>query len=53
MQGFASLDVLMFSGVRDPNADGLLYGAYTQLSQLDVDISELINAWTRRTPIAS
>lgn len=53
MQGFASLDVLMFCGVRDPNAENLLYGVYTQLSQLDVDTSELINAWTCRTPIAS
>lgn len=43
----------MFSGVRDPNAENLLYGVYTQLSQHDVDTRELVNAWTCRAPIAS
>ncbi|WP_323771804.1 quinohemoprotein amine dehydrogenase subunit beta [Antarctobacter sp.] len=42
VQDFASLEVLMFSGVRDPNAENLLYGVYTQLSKHDVDTRELI-----------
>lgn len=42
IQDFASLEVLMFSGVRDPNADNLLYGVYTQLSKHDVEKNELI-----------
>lgn len=42
IQDFASLEVLMFTGVRDPNADNLLYGVYTQLSKHDVDTGELI-----------
>lgn len=42
IQDFASLEVLMFSGVRDPNADNLLYGVYTQLSKHDVDKRELV-----------
>ena len=42
IRDFASLEVLMFSGVRDPNADNLLYGVYTQLSKHDVDTKTLI-----------
>lgn len=42
IQDFASLEVLMFSGVRDPNAENLLYGVYTQLSKHDVETRELI-----------
>jgi quinohemoprotein amine dehydrogenase beta subunit len=42
IQDFASLEVLMFSGVRDPNAPNLLYGVYTQLSKHDVETRELI-----------
>lgn len=42
VQDFASLEVLMFSGVRDPNNDDLLYGVYTQLSKHDVAKQELI-----------
>ncbi|MDW4497373.1 quinohemoprotein amine dehydrogenase subunit beta [Sulfitobacter sp. D35] len=42
LQDFASLEVLMFSGVRDPNAENLLYGVYTQLSKHDVETRELI-----------
>lgn len=42
VQDFASLEVLMFSGVRDPNNEDLLYGVYTQLSKHDVAREELI-----------
>ena len=42
IQDFASLEVLMFSAVRDPHADNLLYGVYTQLSKHDVGTNELI-----------
>lgn len=42
VQDFASLEVLMFSGVRDPNNEDLLYGVYTQLSKHDVAKEELI-----------
>ena len=42
IQDFASLEVLMFSAVRDPNAENLLYGVYTQLSKHDVEKRELI-----------
>ncbi len=42
IQDFASLEVLMFSAVRDPNQDNLLYGVYTQLSKHDVEKRELI-----------
>lgn len=42
IQDFASLEVLMFTGVRDPNAPNLLYGVYTQLSKHDVEKQELI-----------
>lgn len=42
VQDFTSFEVLMFSGVRDPNADNLLYGVYTQLSKHDVETQELI-----------
>jgi quinohemoprotein amine dehydrogenase beta subunit len=39
---FASLEVLMFSGVRNPQAPSELYGVYTQLSKHDLDRNELI-----------
>lgn len=39
---FASLEVIMFSGVRDPNDKSKLYGVYTQLSKHDVEKKELI-----------
>lgn len=39
---FASFEVIMFTGVRDPNAPNLLYGVYTQLSKHDVETGELI-----------
>lgn len=42
IQDFASLEVLMFTGVRDPNNENLLYGVYTQLSKHDVAKQELI-----------
>ena len=42
IQDFASLEVLMFTGVRDPNAPNLLYGVYTQLSKHDIEKRELI-----------
>ena len=39
---FASLEVIMFSGVRDPNDKTKLYGVYTQLSKHDLEKKELI-----------
>jgi quinohemoprotein amine dehydrogenase beta subunit len=39
---FASFEVIMFSAVRDPNAENLLYGVYTQLSKHDIATGELI-----------
>ena len=42
MQDFASLEVIMFSAVRDPNDKSKLYGVYTQLSKHDVETKELI-----------
>ena len=39
---FASLEVLMFSAVRNPHAENELYGVYTQLSKHDVETRELI-----------
>ncbi|WP_425101828.1 quinohemoprotein amine dehydrogenase subunit beta [Tropicibacter sp. S64] len=42
VQDFTSFEVLMFSAVRDPNAENLLYGVYTQLSKHDVETKELI-----------
>ncbi len=42
IQDFASLEVIMFSAVRDPNDKSKLYGVYTQLSKHDVEKKELI-----------
>ena len=42
IRDFASLEVLMFSAVRDPNEPNMLYGVYTQLSKHDVDKKELV-----------
>lgn len=42
IQDFASLEVLMFTAVRHPSAENLLYGVYTQLSKHDVETRELI-----------
>jgi len=42
IEDFASLEVIMFSAVRDPNDKSLLYGVYTQLSKHNVDTRELI-----------
>lgn len=42
LRDFASLEVLMFSGVRNPQAPNELFGVYTQLSKHDVDTGELI-----------
>jgi quinohemoprotein amine dehydrogenase beta subunit len=42
IKDFAPFEVIYFSAVRDPNADNLLYGVYTQLSKHDVDTGELI-----------
>lgn len=42
IEDFASLEVIMFSAIRDPNDTSKLYGVYTQLSKHDVDKKELI-----------
>jgi quinohemoprotein amine dehydrogenase beta subunit len=42
IEDFAPFEVIMFSAVRDPNDDNLLYGVYTQLSKHDLEKSELI-----------
>lgn len=42
VRDFASLEVLMFSGVRNPQAPNELYGVYTQLSKHDLDTNELV-----------
>ena len=42
IQDFASIEVLMFSAVRNHHAPNLLYGVYTQLSKHDVEKRELI-----------
>lgn len=42
IQDFASFEVIMFSGVRNPQAPNELYGVYTQLSKHDVATKELI-----------
>jgi len=39
---FASLEVIMFSAVRNPKAPNELYGVYSQLSKHDVDSNKLI-----------
>ncbi len=39
---FASIEVLMFSAVRDPRNANHLYGVYTQLSKHDLESRELI-----------
>lgn len=39
---FASFEVIMFSGVRNPKAPNELYGVYTQLSKHDIEKKELI-----------
>lgn len=42
IQDFASLEVLMFTAVRNPRAENELYGVYTQLSKHDVETRKLI-----------
>ncbi|MCT8328061.1 quinohemoprotein amine dehydrogenase subunit beta [Albidovulum sediminis] len=42
IKDFASFEVIMFSAVRNPNAENELYGVYTQLSKHDVATGELI-----------
>lgn len=42
IKDFASLEVLMFTAVRDPNDANLLYGVYTQLSKHNLETGELI-----------
>ncbi len=42
IKDFASFEVIMFSGVRNPRAPNELYGVYTQLSKHDVETGELI-----------
>ena len=42
IKDFASLEVLMFSAVRNPHAENELYGVYTQLSKHDVETGELV-----------
>ncbi len=42
MRDFASIEVLMFSGVRNPHKPNELFGVYTQLSKHDVDSGTLI-----------
>ncbi len=42
LRDFASLEVLMFSAVRNPKAPNELYGVYTQLSKHDLDTNELV-----------
>jgi quinohemoprotein amine dehydrogenase beta subunit len=39
---FASFEVLMFSGIRNPQATNELYGVYTQLSKHDLATNELV-----------
>lgn len=39
---FASLEVIMFSAVRNPKRPNELYGVYTQLSKHDIEKKELI-----------
>jgi quinohemoprotein amine dehydrogenase beta subunit len=39
---FASLEVLMFTGVRSPQAPEMLYGVYTQLSKHNLETRELV-----------
>lgn len=39
---FASFEVIMFSAVRNPNAENELYGVYTQLSKHDLATDELV-----------
>jgi quinohemoprotein amine dehydrogenase beta subunit len=42
IRDFASFEVIMFSGVRNPQAPNELYGVYTQLSKHDVEKKALI-----------
>ncbi|WP_116133490.1 quinohemoprotein amine dehydrogenase subunit beta [Tropicimonas sp. IMCC34043] len=42
VRDFASFEVIMFSGVRNPVRPNELFGVYTQLSKHDVDTGELI-----------
>ncbi len=42
IKDFAPFEVIMFSAVRDPNDENLLYGVYTQLSKHDLAKGELI-----------
>lgn len=39
---FSSFEVIMFSAVRNPNAENELYGVYTQLSKHDLATDELV-----------
>jgi len=39
---FASIEVLMFTGVRSPKAPEMLYGVYTQLSKHNLETRELV-----------
>lgn len=42
IKDFASFEVIMFTGIRDPNNPDLLYGVYTQLSKHNVATGELV-----------
>ncbi|MEZ5825406.1 MAG: quinohemoprotein amine dehydrogenase subunit beta [Geminicoccaceae bacterium] len=42
MADFASFEVIMFSAVRNPQAQNELYGVYTQLSKHDLETKELV-----------
>lgn len=42
IKDFASLEVIMFSAVRNPTAKNELFGVYTQLSKHDVETGELV-----------
>ncbi len=42
IKDFTSFEVIMFSAVRNPNAENELYGVYTQLSKHDVETGELV-----------
>lgn len=39
---FASLEVIMFSAIRNPHRPNELYGVYSQLSKHDIDKNELV-----------
>ena len=42
IEDFAPFEVIMFSAIRNPNAENELYGVYTQLSKHDLDTKELV-----------